>query len=123
NEEPLDAYSRAVIEASDKISPAVVSLQVSAGSGRELANRPVAQERQGSGSGFLFTPDGYTLTNSHVVHGAGRIQAVLSDGRVLPAELVGDDPDTDLAVVRIFAPGLAHARFGRPDALRVGQLV
>lgn len=110
----LDSYSRAVIAASEKIGPAVVGLQVASGG---------KAPHQGSGSGFLFTPDGYILTNSHVVQGATQIKATLSDGRVLPAELIGNDPETDLAVVRVFAAGLSHAEFSRPDQLRVGQLV
>jgi len=122
--DPLDAYSKAVIEASEKVSPAVVSLQVrQGGTGREIADPRMPQEGHASGSGFIFTPDGYTLTNSHVVHGATSIQATLSDGRQLKAELVGDDPETDLAVIRIFSPHLSHIPFAAPNTLRVGQLV
>jgi S1-C subfamily serine protease len=123
-DEILDAYSNAVITASEKVSPAVVSLQVRHGrGGRELVHPNQAPEAQASGSGFIFTPDGYILTNSHVVHGASSITATLADGREFSAELIGDDPDTDLAVVRIFAPHLAHVRFAAPDHIRVGQLV
>jgi len=104
----LDAYSQAVTAAADKVGPAVVSLRVGA---------------QGAGSGFLFTPDGFTLTNSHVVHGSRDIQATLADGRTVKAELIGDDPETDLAVIRLYAPGLTHISFARPHQLRVGQLV
>jgi len=121
--DPLDAYSKAVIEASEKVSPAVVSLQVRQGTGREIADPRMPQEGHASGSGFIFTPDGYALTNSHVVHDATSIQAILSDGRQLKAELVGDDPETDLAVIRIFAPHLSHIPFATPNTLRVGQLV
>jgi S1-C subfamily serine protease len=121
----LDAYSRAVVEGVEKASPAVVHIQV-AGPGRPGARRwngGATQEMQGTGSGFIFAPDGFILTNSHVVHGALSMEAVLADGRRFQAEIVGDDPDTDLAVVRVYESGLPVARLGDSGALRVGQLV
>ncbi|HEV2715518.1 MAG TPA: trypsin-like peptidase domain-containing protein [Terriglobales bacterium] len=115
----LDAYSNAVISAAEKISPSVVKIDV-AQTGRSRSGAP--RERQGGGSGFVFTPDGLILTNSHVVHGATRIQVSFSDGRRFPAHTIGDDAATDLAVIRIDAPSVIAAPLGDSQKLRVGQL-
>jgi S1-C subfamily serine protease len=109
----LDAYSRAVIGAVDRVGPAVLHLQITGANDRV----------NGSGSGVVFTPDAYVLTNSHVVNGARKIQATFPDGRSLTANLVGDDPDTDLAVLRLDGEAPAFARLGDSRRLRVGQLV
>ncbi|MGH7369497.1 MAG: S1C family serine protease, partial [Candidatus Methylomirabilaceae bacterium] len=120
----LDAYSRAVTRAAEKVSPSVVNLEVQQQvPGRQASEPRFPREGRGSGSGFVFTPDGFILTNSHVVHRANRIDVTLVDGRRIQAHLVGDDPESDLAVVRIDAPGLVPVSFGDSQAIRVGQVV
>ncbi|HVR75731.1 MAG TPA: trypsin-like peptidase domain-containing protein, partial [Planctomycetota bacterium] len=118
----LDAYSEAVSNVAANVSPAVVKIDVRAS--RPDGARHGGQEpgAGGSGSGFLFTPDGFVLTNSHVVHGAREITVGLSDGRRFQAELTGNDPHTDLAVIRIHGPDLVAARLGDSNKLRVGQV-
>jgi S1-C subfamily serine protease len=124
DDELLDAYSRAVIGAAEKVSGSVLNLEVHQISEREQATDPRApRQALGHGSGFIFTPDGFIITNSHVVHNASKIEASLTDGRRFQADLVGDDPETDLAVVRIEAANLVPALLGDSQALRVGQLV
>jgi S1-C subfamily serine protease len=116
----LDAYSNAVVSAAKKVSPSVAKIDVTQTAGRARNGEP--RERHGGGSGFVFTPDGLVLTNSHVVHDASRIELSLPDGRRFPAHLIGDDPATDLAVVRIDAPNLSAVIFGDSQSLCVGQL-
>jgi len=124
DDDAMDGYSRAVINAAEKVSPAVVYIEVEQPIKSRRPNIPgMPQERRGSGSGFIFTPDGFILTNSHVVHGAKKIEVTLPDGHKHQADLVGDDPDTDLAVIRINAPNLVPARLGDAQKIRVGQLV
>jgi S1-C subfamily serine protease len=125
-DELLDAYSRAVITAAEKVSPSVVYIEVrqrTRGRDDNRRARRAPREARGSGSGFIFTPDGFVLTNSHVVHDAAKIEVMLSDGHKYEAELIGDDPDTDLAVIRINAPNLVPAHLGDAQKIRVGQLV
>jgi S1-C subfamily serine protease len=114
-EDPLDAYSRAVVTAVERASPSVVHVGV-----RFEGRR---RRGEGGGSGFVLTPDGFVVTNSHVVSGAAEVRVTLADGSVWPARTVGDDPGSDLAIVRIDASDLAPIARGDSRALRVGQLV
>jgi S1-C subfamily serine protease len=116
----LDAYSRAVIDAVELVAPAVVSIDVRK-RGTGSARRPPAQA--GAGSGFVFAADGLIITNSHVAEDAHEIDVTLPDGRERRADLIGQDPDTDVAVLRISAPDLTALSFGDSQALRPGQLV
>ena len=106
----LDAYSRAVVSAAERVGPAVVKIDVQRGNAA------------GSGSGFLFTPDGLMLTNSHVVSGAARVEVALPDGQRFDADILGDDPHTDLAVIRVSGSKLPTVEFGSSRAIRVGQM-
>lgn len=108
----LDAYSRAVVGVVEGLGPTVICIEP-----------PRGESRGGTGSGVLLTPDGYALTNSHVAAGRERLTAVTEEGDRLDAELVGDDPLTDLALVRLAARELPFAELGDSDSLRVGQLV
>jgi len=124
DDELLDAYSRAVITAAERVSASVLNLEVHQPFERGQATDPrFPQQARGHGSAFIFTPDGFILTNSHVVHNASKIEVTLTDGRRFQADLVGDDPETDLAVVRIEAANLVPASLGDSQTLRVGQLV
>ena len=118
----LDEYSKAVIDASEQVAPSVVKVDIVERGGASGFPQDPGQSL-GSGSGMIFTPDGMILTNSHVVHGASHIQVTLLDGRKYRAHVVGDDPATDISVIRIDAPDVSVVKFGDSQQLRVGQLV
>jgi S1-C subfamily serine protease len=108
----LDAYSQAVIGVAQRVGPAVIAV-----SGRN------DRDGEGVGSGFLIAPDGFAITNSHVVHGRAHLKATTEEGDSLEADLIGDDPATDLALIRLAARELPHTELGDSEALQVGQLV
>lgn len=115
----LDAYSQAVVNAAERVSPSVAFIEVSK---LRQAQGALRREGRGSGSGFVFTPDGFILTNSHVVQAADKVAVTLSDGRRFDATVVGHDTGTDIAVIRISASGLIAAPLGDSEKIRVGQL-
>jgi S1-C subfamily serine protease len=120
----LDAYSRAVIDAAGRVSPSVVNIDVhKTPGGKPTTHFRLPEELRGNGSGFIFTPDGFILTNSHVVHQADKMMVTLPDGRRFEGDMVGEDPDTDLAVVRINGSNFLAAPLGDSQRIRVGQLV
>ncbi len=120
----LDAYSQTVVRVTQRVSDAVAHLKVQKPQPQGQRNRPVPPNQQGAGtgSGFLISSDGYMVTNSHVVSGATQIEASLPDGRSFQARIVGDDPATDIAVVKIDGDNLASVAFGASDRLQVGQI-
>ncbi len=116
DEELLDAYSHAVVSVVEKVGPAVASIHIK----RVIPSR--GESGEGAGSGVVIAPDGFVLTNNHVVDGATEIEVSLTDGSTMPARIVGTDPATDLAVLRVGANGLPSSEFGNSNALKVGQL-
>lgn len=122
----MDAYSRSIVSVVERVGPAVVQVGVAKSAPANTPFGLTSRVVEGAGSGVIFAPDGYILTNSHVVDGAMRIQVTLADGRDIPAQVVGNDPETDVAVVRVTPPNgqrLPTAKLGNSDHLRVGQLV
>jgi S1-C subfamily serine protease len=120
NDHLIDDYSRAVTRAVDIVAPSVVSIEVSK---KDSGRRGRSESTAAAGSGFVFAADGLILTNSHVVEGTSKVQVALPDGRDYGADVVGQDPDTDVAVLRITAPDLVPVAFGDSRTLRAGQLV
>jgi S1-C subfamily serine protease len=118
----LDAYSQTVVRVAQRVSSAVAHLKIQKPQQQGQRNQPPNQQGAGTGSGFLISSDGYMVTNSHVVNGATQIEASLPDGRSFNARIVGDDPATDIAVVKIDGDNLASVGFGASDRLQVGQI-
>jgi S1-C subfamily serine protease len=123
SENLLDAYSQAVVTVAERLGPTVVSIKTTQEVKARTPKGVVPFDMTGGGSGVIITPDGYILSNSHVVHNTKGLEVSLSDGRTLPAQVVGEDPDTDLGVIRIPASNLPTAVLGDSDKLKVGQLV
>lgn len=119
----LDAYSTAVVTVAERISPSVVNIAVEKDVTVEGRQGRRVQTVPSGGSGVVIAPDGYILSNSHVVHSARTLEVTMADGRTLPARLIGDDPATDLAVIQTTVSGLPAAQLGDSDTLRPGQLV
>jgi S1-C subfamily serine protease len=118
--ELLDSYSRTITNVVGKVGPSVVNIRVHKPAGRDSRS---GQESGGSGSGFIIAPDGFILTNSHVVHGADKLEVTLADGQIFAATLIGEDPEADLAVIRInAAQQLPHAHLADSNSIRVGQI-
>lgn len=122
-EEILDAYSKAVVTVAERLSPAVVSIKTTQEVKAQTPRGIMPFDMTGSGSGVIITQDGYILTNSHVVHNTKGLEVSLSDGRSFPGQVVGEDSDSDLAVIRIPAFDLPAAELGNSEKLKVGQLV
>jgi S1-C subfamily serine protease len=114
----LDAYSSAVTRAVEVVAPSVVKIEM----GRVVQTSRGRAQTGGGGSGFIISPDGLVLTNSHVVHDASKLQVILADGREPDTTLIGDDPESDLAVLRVYGPNLVPVKFANSAALRVGQV-
>ena len=124
SEDILDAYSQAVIAVAERVSPAVVSIRIKRpGRSRRRGGSDTPGEVSGAGSGVIITPDGYVLTNSHVVEQATEVAVVLYQGTSYAGQIIGQDPDTDLALVRVPASDMVCADLGDSDQLKVGQLV
>ncbi len=119
DDELLDSYSRTITDVVEKVAPAVVNIRVHKAS----RDKQQGQESGGAGSGFVIAPDGFILTNSHVVHGADKMDVTMADGQIFRADLIGEDPESDLAVIRINAPQqLSYAHLGDSKNIRVGQI-
>lgn len=119
----LDAYSAAVASVAERVGPSVVNIAVEKDAATSDRHGPRVYTVSGGGSGVVIAPDGYILSNSHVVHGAKSLEVTLADGRALPARVIGDDPSTDLAVIQTSVGGLAAAQLGDSESLKPGQLV
>ncbi len=124
NDQILDEYSRVIINASQIVSPSVVRIENITNESENYNHFEYNNERiNGSGSGFFFTPDGFILTNSHVVSGANKLKVKMQDGNILNAYLIGDDPETDLAVIRVNGSNFSAAKLGNSNDIHVGQIV
>jgi S1-C subfamily serine protease len=119
----LDAYSAAVTTVAERVGPSVVNIALEKDVAAQGPDGQRVYTVPGGGSGVVIAPDGYILSNSHVVHGAKHLEVTLADGRTLPARVIGDDPETDLAIIQTTAGGLPAAQLGDSDRLKPGQLV